>query len=224
MSQDRKFERIKSPLDNNKFLLWGERWPNGGKTPSMQVRVVNNNVRLESWPRNPNEINTPNERRPITANMDPIYWGLLVESLRKAIANKEEHNETIINYTIERDDPQRTKVIQSKVQVGRDNGGFIYIGIAMRDRDPVKFKFQPNGFIGYLKTNGEAYPMSDMSDSIARSWVNRLEAAVDNTLNSHYVDEEKLREARNQWRREAIERKSDANVKGEQYGSSFSSE
>jgi len=209
--------RFNSALDKQKLKIWGYPWGDSKKSPILGVRIINNNVRLESWLNHPEEATDPvKSKKAISANMDPVIFETFKELLGKVIRTETPCSYSVVNNTVSPEAPG-SRIKQSEVKIVRTETGVIYIELDVPGRPTPRFPLLNSQWYN-LTYNGEPMTRTLCSTIVAKSWLNVIDAVANQVLVTNHVDERILRKEREEFMNRKKAQQADANT--ETFGSS----
>lgn len=180
--------RPKNALDNKKL---GMRAPNAtGQYASLQWSLVNNNPRITVYT---NDANDTKDYGKISANLDaPTFFSFLT-ILKKAIdAPIGEKIELPIiensNFIFPGGKRSEKPVVVSRLIVGRDEDGTIWISVTAQGRPNIKFPFTSPEFHSLIRKNGEKISAGELSAIYASAYHSMLSSVMAHCLVSLYTE------------------------------------
>lgn len=151
--------------NHNKLRLQGEKWEGEKGRPSLHYKMVNNNPRFNIYP------NKEGQSKPVPFAAD-FHISNQVFELVKMVAAETENSrysfsiKAMWQYGKKLDQP----TVVSKIIVGRDSTGVIYIAFQERNKDLYKFPFLPSFFAEIEDSNGEPLNKAAASNLVAIAW------------------------------------------------------
>ena len=202
---------VKMPIGDDKLALFGEPWsPDDWKRkPIARWRLYNNNIQFSSFLNHPSEDEKTIVRYasvkklsqvPAEARLSRLAFRRLVNELRKCINSPETSRFVMSNRGYEMDSTgnraEETSFV-SKIAVGRDTDGIIYISLAVTDRPIPEFKFKAD-YWHSAKLNGDEITTADESSALATAWLYEVEQSMTLTQHDNFVPDvrEQLEAAR----------------------------
>jgi hypothetical protein len=180
--------RPKNALDNKKL---GMRAPNAiGKYAALQWSLVNNNPRITVYTNDPNDTKDYGK---ITAALDAPTFFAFLNGLKKAVdtPSSEKFEQLIIensNFIFPGGKRSEKPVVVSRLIVGRDDDGTVWISVTAQGRPNIKFPFTTPEFHSLIKKNGDKLDVGEASKIYANAYHAVLTAVMAHMLVSHYVE------------------------------------
>lgn len=173
-----KFKQPWTLFDHPKFALYGEPWKKEEKDkPALKYKIHENNPRFRVYM---NDGSATAARGPIAFALDPYIFNDLMELILLVASDR---NPT--RYTMEIKagwDHKGQKLDKvgpvSKIFVGRDAEGIIYLAFQARGENIAKFPLLPSFFAELQDPNGEKLTKEIASEIRARSYVKTLSQAT----------------------------------------------
>lgn len=165
--------RKKTALDDIKWRLKADRPLDGAKFPPTLsfVQQTNGNPMLEIYLNN-NEKDINKLR--IQVKMDPWMADIIFETLTEALRSKDDNFKRVLEvkanflYGKRLDTPK----VVSKVIVGKNDQGRVYLGVAAEGRPSVRFNFEANtDWFAYADGNGNPLPTVDNDRIFTAAWI-----------------------------------------------------
>lgn len=129
----------------------------------------------------------------IEVKLDVASMAALSGMVQKAIENKAENRIVLesADFTFISGKKSDAPKLQSKVAIGRDANGVVYIAVASWDnnRPNVKFPLLPTGYRTFYQLSGEKMTDGEVSDLMAAHWLKGMFALLTNLMTDHYVHE-----------------------------------
>lgn len=192
MSDNNRFktQREKNVLDDTKLKLFTDALPNGEGKPSFCLYVAGNNPRIDVYTNLPGDKDNGN----IRAEID-IVIAMEILQIIEDYANGREENPQITwensgkTWDRANNKPSKDMMVKSKIVVGKDKEGRIYIAVlsADPDRPKIKFHFGVNMFRKVYVGNNEKASDAMVSRMTALAWVSMQRVLVPTILANTYV-------------------------------------
>lgn len=165
-------QREKHALDDFKLRLSAEKLPNGKSRPTLTVTVVNNNPRFVVY----TQVEGDKDNGKIQAEVDMQVMYSILEAIEMVIAGPNDNRFQFVNknFTWFGGKKSDTPQVLSKIQIGKDNTGVVYISVlsAQNDRPKIKFPFGFSNFHQLVRPGtDEAVPESEISVLAAKGWI-----------------------------------------------------
>lgn len=185
-----------------------------GKNATLKFNVVKNYPRIDVYT---NDDNDPKNKEPIRAAMDQPSFFLFLTLLEKAAHSKEPFEETIENKNYVwygKTKSEKPEVI-SRVTVGKDEKGVIYIMPSAKGRPKIKFPVAPTNwnYLVDIKT-GEKVGEAKASHFMALAWKDMLSQMIGSYLIFNFEEEVQKEDSRggsggdNRWQKDKNDRES----------------
>lgn len=175
MSEQNKFKAQWTIFNHSKFSLTGEPWePNGKEKPSLKFKIHENNPRFMVY------MNDNKNKGPIAYALDPIIFQEFAAVLRYVISDKKPNRfgfELKSSYDHRGNRTEKPGPV-SKIYVGRNGEGEVYIGFHAKGEALAKFPFTPSWYADLTDANGEKVTKEFGSEIRGTGWINALEAVV----------------------------------------------
>lgn len=170
-------------LSEAKLRLQAPPQQGGKKNATLSVKVYQNNPRLEV------RTNVPNDRDfgRITAALDTLTFFALSALIRRVAAGPSDTKEFIENKsTFVNGQKVQTPEVVSKIVVGKDKEGVVYLAVTAKDRPMFKFDILPSEW-HYLKHgDGKPFEKDELSVIWAEGWCKTFEALVPFILHTEF--------------------------------------
>lgn len=180
MAQNRVYHR--TPMGSPLMKLKGEPWKEGdwSNRPTMQLDLVDNAPNWTCWPRNPDEQNTPAPKEGKTMYQWPIAGGttpqetvrILNAIIRIAESDEVGHYEANMMSKPLDEDGNPTKgplVPRTKLRVGRDLDGYMFISAMAKGRPIPTIRFAGNLWVNFMTDKGDVEKVADSKEE-AITW------------------------------------------------------
>ncbi len=140
----------------------------------LRFGVFRNNPRVTVYTNEESDKN--NNFGMITAALDPIVYGSLMQKLKDLLTSENGTKFRIENFTLgERDEKgKRHPVHTNDVMVGKDESGVYWISVIASDRPKFKFEFGNFPFHKFYKTDGTEMSKSELSEVALKASVKLL--------------------------------------------------
>lgn len=124
----------------------------------------------------------------ITASMDPLVFGNLMQSLDDLLAAPNGTKFRIENFTLSdrNDSGKRTMVHQNDIMVGKDEAGVYWISVIAEGRPKFKFEFGRFPFHKFYKTDGTEMSKAELSHNTLKSATNLLRQLYATYITTNY--------------------------------------
>ena len=171
--------RKKTVLDDIKWRLKGDKVLEGGKYPPTLsfVQQTNGNPMLEIYLNNGEQ--DINKLR-IQVKMDQWMAEAIFKTLEEALHTKDDVYKRILEvkaqflYGKRLDQPKVT----SKIIVGKNDQGRVYLGVAAEGYPSVRFTFEANtDWFNYCDGNGNPLPAIDVDRIFVAAWISGVRAS-----------------------------------------------
>lgn len=180
MAEQNRFQQPWNIWQATKLRLNGDAWDksNPKERPNVSLHVVNNNPRFRLY------MNNGKVQKPIAFALDPF----ILEGLFSALVSICDDNNPN-RYTLElkayydhhgNHSDKPTSV--SKIMVGRDSNGIVYIAFQAKGEDIAKFSFISSYYAVLLGSNGESLDVVKASEFMAKGWIRLLSNMVSSYL------------------------------------------
>lgn len=170
-------------LDDKKFSIFG----NGGEKGRSRLFfgvTANGNPYAMVFTNDPQDP----ERGPIRAAMDPVIWGVFVNTCRTVWNDPKAPNEI----RIENKAGKPTAVFTDTVTVvGKDEKGVCYLAILKKGRPSKRFNILPTIYMNLVDREGNQIPEGLQSSIFAPGWLDRLDYHVCELVKTNYKPFEK---------------------------------
>lgn len=181
-------QRKKHILDDRKMTLTAE-GVNGGTRPTLRITVVGNNPRFIVYTNVPND----KDNGKIQAELDGHAFYTVLQALQLVIDGK--HDRLIMenkNFSWFGGKKSDAPSVQSKIVVGKDKDGCLYMSVLSKDqeRPKIKFIFGLSWFHELIGPNGPV-PPAEISVLAAKAWMEMAGELVSNVMTAEYVEPEK---------------------------------
>lgn len=186
---DFRREKKKTALDNPKLSLSVPCPVKDVKArSSMKFDLVGNNPRITVYTNDPSD--KDNNFGRIQAKLDIVVFGTFLSYLQASIDATEKVTYCIENknYTWFKKQRSETPVVESKLWVGRDENGVVWVcveDVVTKNRPRIKFPFTLPYFHALLK-NGEPMTEAEVSRGVASAFVHALRDAMHQLLVDNY--------------------------------------
>lgn len=161
-----------------------------GKNATLKFNVVKNYPRIDVYT---NDDNDPKNKEPIRAAMDQPSFFLLLILLEKAAHAKEAFEETIENkgHTFFGGKRSEKPEVISRITVGKDEKGVVYLMVSAKGRPKIKFPLVPTNwnYLVDIKT-GEKIGEAKASHYTAMAWKEMLSQMIGSYLILNFEEEE----------------------------------
>lgn len=161
-----------------------------GKSSTLKFNINKNYPRIDVYT---NDDNDPKMKEPIRAAMDQPSFFLFLVLLEKAAHSKEEFEETIENkgHTFFGGKRSEKPEVLSRLTVGKDDKGVVYITVSAKGRPKIKFPLLPTNWNNLvdIKT-GEKIGDSKASHFTALAWKEMLTQLVGTYLVTDFEEVE----------------------------------
>ena len=163
--------------------------------PTLEVKVVNNQPRLIVRTGVANDANYGK----IEAHFDSMTFFSLIKALDEVI------KDVATNYTVECKEHKWTQqgrskepMVNSRVTVGRDREGYVFIQVTDWDkaRPRIKFRFDATAYHPWLGADGQPIPPNVVSNWYADAWRNLMLTLVPNILATEFISWQEQKEKR----------------------------
>jgi hypothetical protein len=180
MAEQRSYPQEKWTLWHSEQLrFYGKPWnPNDKKTaPVMFVYVLNGNPRFRLY------MNDGGKKAAIPIAFDPIKFDMILESIM-SIANNSTADKIIVSVRASFYEGKKLEkpIVTSRVTIGRDNEGVVYISLHPKDKQPAIFNFLPSFWAELLGSDGEKLSLDKASSICARSWATLIRGMMSSYL------------------------------------------
>jgi hypothetical protein len=169
-----------------------------GKNATLKFNIVKNYPRIDVYT---NDDNDAKNKEPIRAAMDQPCFFLFLTLLEKAANSKESFEETIENknYTFFGGKRSEKPEVISRVTVGKDEKGVIFITVSAKNRPKIKFPLAPTNwnYLIDIKT-GEKIGEAKASHYTALAWKEMLSQMIGSYLVFNFEEEEVKEQKSNQ--------------------------
>lgn len=160
-----------------------------GKSATLKFNIAKNYPRIDVYT---NDDNDPKSKDPIRAAMDQPSFFLFLVLLEKAAHAKETFEETIENknYTWFGGKKSEKPEVISRITVGKDEKGVVYICATAKNRPKIKFPVVPTNwnYLVDIKT-GEKAGEAKASHHMALAWKEMLSQMVGTYLIFNFEEE-----------------------------------
>lgn len=185
-----KTQREKNVLDDSKLKLWTDALPNGEGKPSFSLYVAGNNPRIDVYTNLPGD----KDDGKIRAEIDIVIAGEIFQTIED-YANNIEQNPQVTwensgkGWDRANNRPTKDMMVKSKIVVGKDKEGRIYIAVlaADPDRPKIKFHFGNNLFRKVFAGNNEKASDAMVSRMTALAWTGMQKILLPTVLANTYV-------------------------------------
>lgn len=180
--------RPKNALDNKKL---GMRAPNAtGQYASLQWSLVSNNPRITVFTNDPND--TKDYGKIVAALDAPTFFAFL-GAIKKAIDTPldAKFEQVIIensNFIFPGGKRSEKPVVVSRLIVGRDDDGTIWVSVTAQGRPNIKFPFTSPEFHSLIKKNGDKLEQGEVSRIYASAYHSMLSGVMAVCLVNLYVE------------------------------------
>jgi len=182
---DNKLRPKWTSFELKKLRLFGKPWSeaNRREAPALSLHVVNGNPRFRLYYNN----GKTNNAFPIA--FDPHIFFQLLEAL-KYIASKPSADKITmeIKATYDKGMKLDKPMVVSKVIVGRDTDGTVYIAIAIKGEQQAIFPFQPSFYASLVGADGEILSPALASTFAAQGYAELMSKMVASHLVVHTTD------------------------------------
>lgn len=188
----------KTALTQFGLKLTGKRWNDTDwQKPELTLDQVNNNPRIVVWPRNPlekeklTENGRPMANMPISANMKWQDFFKLLFLVEEIIKQSGPCSYTFGFKAPKWENGEKVKgefIIRSKLDVGRNAEGQIFIRMYEKGREKCVFVFEDNFWVPIQK-DGEDLDVAMNSNLAARSFLKTIEEMSGPNMVKYYVPE-----------------------------------
>lgn len=170
----------KTLLDDNKTALMGKPPEGGGRAPKMVFSVSNNGApQILVYTNDPND-----DRRPIRAAFDQKNWGAVLAMIRAAAEEWSEGEEALsIN---NRGSPSKLQT-DSRLIVGRDSRGVVYLGLKKEDRPLQRFELMPSPYMRLVDRQGNELDPGVVSRYFVRGYLDLIRSQIEHYMREKYV-------------------------------------
>ncbi len=187
----------KNALDNNKLQLSTPcPTPAGkGKYSTLKVEFVKNNPRFVVWTNDPEDTGERNNYGKIVAALDlPTMFMLfgLVEDVIAGPAGGEPIQLQNLNFKYPGGKRTDRPVLESKVFVGKDADGVVFISVIAYEehRPKIVFPFLPTQYHNLVHRDGTAWEKGKLSEKFARGFLAALKPVINHLSVIKYVPPE----------------------------------
>jgi len=164
---------------------------NKKKWSSLEMGLYANNPRITVWTNFPGDEGESKGYGKITANLDSPTFLMFLNLLHKCIDHPGEVKYHIENKNTEwrGGKPSDTPVVVSKLWVGKDKDGIIWISVVSADSDRPKIKFPLHGseFHTLYKDNVQLSP-AEVSCLFAEGYANLMQDMMIQMIGDNYVE------------------------------------
>lgn len=204
---------VSQPLQAKHLSLEGETWEKGTwNRPFCQVRVVQNNVRLEVYMNDPKEANRavgdmPMQKIPIVVRTNYIAFVALLNRLEEICGSSQAISERMATkgrtFNYETGTADQEIRVTSVVTYGKDNEGCVFIRIEDKvyERNAFHYKFG-NSYWHPTKTDEGELSKGETSVRYCKAWIESIKSIMFSSAYHAYIPEEVLRDERKRWKEE----------------------
>jgi hypothetical protein len=183
-----QFNNVKmNALSEYKLRLLAPPQQGGQKPANLSVGVYKNNPRIVV------RTNVPNDKDygKITAALDSFAFFTLMHVVER-VANGPNDTKEILNNqsTFVAGKKFDTPIVVSKIQVGKDKEGVVFIAVTAKDRPMIKFEFCQDEWHYLTHGDGTPWTKAEYSQIRALGWRDALKELVPFILISDYVEPE----------------------------------
>lgn len=167
------------------------------KQATLKFNVAKNYPRIDVYT---NDDNDPKSKDPIRAAFDQPSFYLFLTLLEKAANSKEAFEETIENknYTWFGGKKSEKPEVMSRVTVGKDDKGVVFICVTAKNRPKIKFHVVPTNWNYLVDINsGEKVGEAKASHYCALAWKDMLSQMLGTYLVFNFEEEEQKDNSRN---------------------------
>lgn len=185
MSQQQQFQmnRPKNLLDMVKLKMYAEKLPEGSRSPTLSIKAVKGNIRIDVYTNVPSDKNKGN----IQAAMGWVDFCSFMEQWKDFIDGKadgvtmQNHNYTFFN-----NKRSETPKHISTTVIRRDkDSGRVYIALIAKDRPKARFFFQSPQFHKFVGAGNETFSEADDSMAYCRGYYRHLDKVAGSVLVAH---------------------------------------
>lgn len=178
-----KPERKVTILDDKKFSIYGNGGEKGNSRLFFSV-TENGNPAIMVFPNDPNDP----EKGPIRAAMDPVIWGVFVNTCRNVWTDSKFPNEVLVeNMTGKPSAP----FVDTITCIGRDDKGVAYLGVIKKGRPQKRFKILPTVYMNLVDREGNRVSDEKQSFYFAPGWLDSIDTHVRDLIKKNYKPYEK---------------------------------
>lgn len=191
MTQQNTHTYVETPLDNRACTIWGKPWITGERaSPLAKWTVYNNNPRLTFRLNHPEEINTPNEKVPLSARFDMVYATMFRNMAEEIIDKGVENSFSIQNNSYVKG--EGTKV-DNILTFGRDESLTCYIEIKKEGRPVVRINWEESFFHKVLNKQGNPITKGLISGQLAKAWFKVSFDAIEHIMVNDHTPNSEIR-------------------------------
>jgi len=174
------------PFNNKRLFLYGTPWNKDEprNTPKVSFHITNNSPRFRLY------MNNGKQDKPIAFPMDPLVYSGLFDTLIEVAKNPDAEKVTWEIRSCFPHNGPRTEKPQpiSRVMVGRDTDGTVYVAFQAVGEDLAKFSFRAPGFSSLIGADGERLDSKRASEISAIGWCKLLSSMMTTYLVTNAVD------------------------------------
>jgi hypothetical protein len=168
----------KTIFDEMKLRLSGPLQEGASRPPSLRVKVIRNNPRIDVFTNIPND----KDGGRISAPMEAATMFALLERLRQHVDGEPSQQTKIENKT----GMPGQQVTLSTTVIGKDQEGRVFISIIAEDRPRIKFVFLPSAWHTFAHKDGSPYNEAELSCVYAKGWVRLMELLITNVMDNYF--------------------------------------
>lgn len=172
--------REKTVLDDPKLKLYADQQTGGKGRPSLSLYYTSNNPRIDVYSNIPTDKDNGRIQAKISALVVSTMFTILEDLVKPETPVNTAYSFGNLEYTFDNnrqrsDEPK----LKSKLIMGKDDAGRIYLSVLSwdNDRPKIKFMFGLDQFHTLAKIeNGKQVPLSDgeISVLVAKGWLNQV--------------------------------------------------
>ena len=158
-------------LKDNKHKLYSRKTESNPYRASANFDIYKGNPQLSVWT---NDKKDPNSKKPITARMSTQGFSVLCQLIKKVVSIDGPSRYFLINKTGKPSD----KKIASRIAIGRDAEGIIYMMVLVEDRPACKLEFQIEDYTDIVVKDGTELTTAELSNIAALSYISVIKPYV----------------------------------------------
>lgn len=181
--------RAKSPLELDKLALYTNPASPTDRTARLTWSLIFNNPRITVYTNKKELENKENQWGRITARLDVLVAGSIIETLRNLVNQPEGTRSVIknINYPVNDGVRSETPVHVNDVIMGKDKEGVIWLSVVQEGFPNIKFNITFSDYHDLFHGDGTQFTAAETSALATKAYCNILEQML---VNSYYLPDQ----------------------------------